>query len=1131
MKKNWNSHFPLPKGKWLKSYWLMRNFIILFFALNLSAFANGLSQKVSVVQYNNATLVEVFEHLMEETGYGILYKKSEINLEIRVNLDVENTSVQEVLKKILKETNLSYEVQDEVIVIFKEKANPLPIIEAEQEKKELKGTVTDEAGNTLPGVSVVVKGTTIGVATDMDGNYSIEFENDAAVLVFSFVGMFPQEIVYKGQSFQNITFIADSEQMEEVVVTGYFNQKKESFTGSVVSVKGEELREISSNILQSFQVFDPSFRIIENNEFGSDPNQLPDIQVRGTTAFNTGNSQLSRTDLESNPNMPTFILDGYEVSLEKVFDLDMNRIESVTILKDAAATAIYGSRASNGVMVIATKSPVEGKLQISYNYELTVTSPDLTDYHLLNAAEKLEYEKLAGLYEYTGGTDFDELTRKYYQKKKNVVSGVDTYWLSQPVETALGHKHSMFIEGGSESIRYGLDLRAQNGEGVMKGSNRDRYSTGVHLSYNLNDNILIKNVLTVSKVSSEESPYGGFYDYVKMNPYYPKSDIDGKLIREVDNWERKQSNGSFVNDITLNPLYESTLNNFNDTEYTEINNAFSAEWNITSALRLRGLLSYTSKISSIDNFTSPLSNAYYFQEDDKLSERGDYFYMTDKSTTFDGNLVLTYSKSSGKHFFNYALGSNIKDHMVNRKSFRAIGFTNDRFTHIGFANKYQEGDSPSGTVWKERLMGVFTSLNYSYANKYLFDFSFRLDGSSKFGSENSFAPFWATGIGWNLHNEDFLNSSVINKLKLRFSTGLTGEVSFAPYMSKTMYEYYTDNWYSTGVGVVHKGYGNEDLKWQRTQNSNIGIDLGMFDNRIVVTSSVYYKLTKDLLSDINVPASMGFSSYKANLGEMENKGFELGLRFNVIRKKDWNLNLTANMVSNKNKIKKISDALKNYNNKVDEEQVSDENKAVPLLRYKEGQSLSTIYAVQSLGIDPENGQEIFIKADGTHTYEWNVKDIVPMGNSEPKLSGFFGGNLAYKNLMLAVNFYTKLGGDLYNQTLVDRVENADPRYNVDKRVLENRWKQPGDQALYKNIADLGTTFTSSRFIHEDNIVELKTVNLIYEAPVKYAKKIGMQRLKFAFLVNNLWRWSSNSIERGINYPFARSFTFSVQTRF
>jgi TonB-linked SusC/RagA family outer membrane protein len=806
----------------------------------------------------------------------------------------------------------------------------------------------------------------------------------------------------------------------------------------------------------------------------------------------------------------------------------MNRIASVTLLKDAAATAIYGSRAANGVLVITTKVPANGKLQLTYSHETNINGPDLTDYHVLNASQKLQYEQQAGVYDAVKQKiPQDELDALYYEKLKNVVGGVNTYWLSQPLRTAVGQKHGVYLQGGEEHFRYGIDLRYQTRPGVMKGSSRDQYSGGMNFSYNLSNKIKFQNELAITQVKAKESPYGSFANYVKTNPYYRMTDEDGKTIRELETWsDRNGDGGGYQYDYVLNPLYNATLSSFNNTNYTEIIDNFAAEFEVAKGLRVRGQMSLTSRQTNGDNFLSPLANEFYFYAASETDQKGSYTSTKTKETYWDGNLRLNYVKQLHDHSINLVAGANIRTELSGYASFTAVGFPNDRFTSIGFAKGYAENARPSSDVEKSRLVGTFVSTNYSYKDRYLMDATVRTDGSSKFGTDNRLAPFWSLGAGWNLHKEAWFDNSVISQLRLRFTTGLTGSVQFSPYLSRTTYTYDQTNWYSSGIGATVDNYGNKNLGWQKTRSTDFGFDLGLFKDRIFLSPRVYYKVTKDLLADISIAPSTGFTSYKENLGDMENKGIELSLRAVVVQNKNWGVNVYANFVHNTNKIVRISNSLEAYNDKVNQQQADNSNyKGVPLLRYKEGQSYDAIYAVKSLGIDPENGREIFVKQNGNLTYQWDARDVRVVGDATPFAQGSFGGTFHYKKFMMSVNFQSEFGGDMYNQTLVDRVENANPRYNVDSRVFAEKWKQPGDRTFYKNIADLGQTQVSSRFIQPNNVLSLQSIYCSYDL------RITKRMVRLGMTANDILRWSSVEQERGIDYPFARSITFSLQAQF
>jgi TonB-linked SusC/RagA family outer membrane protein len=1104
--------------------------LLLVGALHLSAAT--FSQTVTLSR-RKTSLKQVFKEIKKQTGYFFFYKGQLLQDKPDVTVEFVKASLIDALNASLKDQNLSYSIVNKTIVInSKENVSVTP--DRAAVKVEVKGVVIDKTtGETIPGVNVSIKnGASVGMTNDK-GEFKVNVD-EGSILVFSYVGYDLLEAKAISGKMLNIQLAPKLTQMNDVVVTGYQTIKKDNYTGNAITISGDQLRRVNpQNLLQSIGTFDPSFKLIENNLAGSNPNRIPSINVRGASALPSGDGQVLRRDeIQGTANMPVFMLDGYEVSVQKVFDLDVNRIASVTSLKDAAATAIYGSRAANGVIVITTKTPLEGKLRVEYNYELNLTAADLSGYQVLDAAEKLDYEVLAGLYSAAKQqVSQDQLDEIYYHKKANVVGGVNSYWLSQPLRNTIGHKHGINLDGGSEAFRYNVNLRYQTRPGAMKGSERDQYSGGMSFQYNVKK-LQFRNELSVTQVGATESPYGDFSNYVKMNPYYPLQDANGMTMRISDVYEKQDRSKEYV----FNPLYDATLSSFNKSKYTEIIDNLSADLEVAKNLRLRGQMSVTMKSNSDDVFTSPQANKYYLYTTDKIDEKGEYTNREMKETYWDSNIRLTWLKQIGDNYFNAVAGVNARTELRDQKEFTAIGFANDRFTSIGFAKGYAEDGKPQSRLEKARLFGSFFSMNYSYKNRYLMDGTVRIDGSSKFGVNNKLAPFWSFGLGWNVHQEEFLkDNSVISQLRIKASTGLTGSVEFDPYLSKTIYKYNTGNWYSSGIGAGVNSYGNENLGWQKTRMTDIGIDIGLFKDRIMITPRIYKKFTKDILADITLPPSTGFLSYKENLGDMENKGAELGLVIDAVKSKDWSVNLNASMVSNKNKVVRISNALKKYNDRADELQSLKPGdggyRGIPLLRFSEGQPFNAIYGVRSLGIDPENGRELYLKKDGTLTYDYDKRDYVVIGDPNPKVSGYFGGTVNYKRLSLYVQFQTYFGGDKYNLTLVERVENADPRYNVDKRVFEEKWKQSGDLSFYKNIADNGETDVSSRFIQPDNLINLQSVNVSYDMNKKIASKLSMSSLMFQVTANDVVRWSSVKEERGINYPFTRSITFLIRAAF
>lgn len=1128
MKKNRKKWFPeesLP-GKFLRMMKLTL-FLCCVSMLQVSAMSYAQSGTVNI-RVKQAAVTEIFQIIESQSGYTFVYNNEQVNRLKPVSMDVIDAQISSILDECLAGSGLKYDLVEKVIVI--RQGNSLP-----QSTISIQGTVKDKEGSPLPGVSVFIKGTTMGVATDIDGNFKIDLPKaENIVLVFSFVGMEKQEVKYTGQKAIHVILKEDATEMEEVVVNGYFTKNKDSFTGTAVTVTKDELSKVSSNnLISALQVFDPSFRLQENINNGSNPNNLPDFRIRGNSGF--GAEGLSEAKLKNDPNLPTFILDGYEVKVEKIFDLNIDRIESVTILKDASATAIYGSRAANGVVVVTTKAPEPGELKVSYNLTMTVTAPDLSDYNLLDAEGKLKAEEMAGVYKSSDLFSQQNLDKDYAYRLTNVLRGVNTYWLSKPLETAVGHKHSLYVEGGDKSVRYGIDLNYQGNPGVMKKSSRDRLGVGFLLSYNLKNKLLFRNKLSVDKVKSKESPYGSFSEFTKANPYYPTHDENGKLIKQ---YPQHLSTSYRI----LNPLYEAQLNHKDQTEYMEVTNNFDIDWFINENFRLKGRVSYTERNDKKEKFIDPESNRFEkqeYQEGEGVLKKGEAYSFNEKSSSVDANVVLTYNQQLGKHFLNGALGGNLIQNKFANESYSVIGFPAGNMDYVSFGKEFKN-QAPEGEEGLSRLAGAFLNLSYTYNNVYLLDVSGRLDGSSQFGTEKRYAPFWSAGIGWNIHNEKFFggNKGIVNHLKITANMGQTGKASFSAYEAQNVFEYYKGQWYAGGLGVTLKTLGNPDLRWEKTNNYDVNFEIQFLNGLISATANYYIKQTKDLLTDFTLPLSNGFESYRDNMGQLDNRGYEISLRGFLYRRNDLTVNLYGTLAHNKNEIKKISNSLKAQNDAIDKEEDEYEpprgerfETAKPRVQFKEGESTTTIYAVRSLGINPIDGREVFLDRNGKVTYDWKASDKVACGNTEPEFSGAFGLNTDYKGFNLSVSFLYQFGGQIYNQTLVDRVENAQIRYNVDRRVLEDRWNTPGQRAFFKDIKNNDRTELTSRMIQDENMLQMKSLSFSYTFPVEWTKKWYMERLKLMFQMEDVFRVSTVKRERGLDYPFARVFNFGLQVQF
>lgn len=421
---------------------------------------------------------------------------------------------------------------------------------------------------------------------------------------FSYIGMKSEHYMFRCQEeFRNLVIRLkdDASSLKEVVVTGMFNKRRETYTGSAKTVTSKDLKLAgNSNLLSSLSNVDPSFNIVTNDLIGSDPNKMPDITMRGSTALGTDvKSMQNNSSNKVSSNLPLFIMDGFEVSLERFNDLDENQVESITLLKDASATALYGTRGANGVVVITTKKPESGRLRVTYKGTLTVEAPDLTGYNLMNADEKLKYEKQAGLY--TAADDAkrqQSLDNLYNARMMNAARGIDTYWLKYPIRTGVGHKHSLRVEGGDDVFRYSGNLLYNDINGAMKGSARNTFTGGVFLSYKYK-NLTFQNDLQISSNTSKNSPYGSFSDYTSVNPYYTPFGTDGNYAKKLEDDTSYPSLGLNSRVTVYNPLYNAMLPQKNESKYTSITNNFAIEWHLNDAFFMRGSLGVTSEKTEV----------------------------------------------------------------------------------------------------------------------------------------------------------------------------------------------------------------------------------------------------------------------------------------------------------------------------------------------------------------------------------------------------------------------------------------------------------------------------------------------------------------------------------------------------
>ena len=1074
-------------------------------------FATFAQQQKVNIHVENGEIQNVFRQIKEQTGLNFIYDEDQVSTLSPVTLSMRDATVESVLKRLFDNTPFEYSYEKLSIVVKKRRTQ----LTTPTDEIQITGVVIDKNEEVIPGVSVIIKGTTLGTATDINGKFVIRIPSrDNIVLQFSCIGMQKKEIAIKDDKELIVIMEESSEVIQEVVVTGIYSRNKESFTGSFSSYSKEDLKMVGTqNISQSLRSLDPSMLVIESKQWGSDPNRMPDIEIRGKTSI-VG----LKTEFENDPNQPLFILDGVETTLETIVNLSMDRVASVTILKDAASTAIYGSKAANGVIVVETIQPRSGQLRLSYNGNYKIQFADLSDYNLMNAAEKLEFERLSGRYDdFSSYSNNVVLQKLYNERLAEVIRGVDTYWMSEPLRTVLNHSHNIYIDGGDNAMRYGLGIGYNNSNGVMKGSDRNVISANIDLTYR-KKSLLFSNKFSLDVTHTEREPVA-FSKFAQANPYFRKKLENGYIPLWLED-SGTQQNSAYIK----NPLYEWTIKNTNIGNTIQLRDNFSIEWRIFTSLRATARLGLTKSVGRTEQFKSPKHPD--FLETEKLKQ-GSFSASSSESFSYNGDLNLAFGKIFiEKHQVNLVGGWSFNEHKKKSDGYRVVGFNDDLHQNPAFSTGFSDGQKPTYSLSKSRSTSFFLNANYSFMNRYLMDFNLRADGTSKFGANKRFSSTWAVGLAWNLHNEEFMRKlDIFTNFKIRASIGNPGNQNFDAYQAMKIYRYNVEYQNMFGSSAIIDQFGNKNLNWQRTLDKNIGVDLSILNNRVRLTLDYYRKNTDPLLISIPMPPSVGTSSINANAGRQISSGWNGSLFYTILRKQNMNWSMHLNFRTSKSEYRDIGNKLQELN---------ELGSAQNLVRYYEGASPDDMWAVPSLGIDPATGREMFRKKDGTQTFVYSTDDEIVVGSSRPDVEGVIGSTFYYKGLSVSMSLRYRLGGQVMASALYSKVENIGRQqiyYNQDRRALHDRWQKPGDKAKFKSIKETSSTPMSSRFVRTENTLAGESISIGYESNAKWVRYIGAEGITFRAYMNDIFRLSSFKEERGIDYPFARTISFSLNLRF
>lgn len=1097
-------------------YILMTKLTMFFVLVGLTVSASTFSQNITL-HGKQISAKKLFETINQQTGYSFVFDNALLKKMPYFHFEETNASLESVLNKSLRNNGFDYTIKRKIIVVTE---SPVSNKYVNQIRK-ISGQIVDEKGKPLSTATIKLTGNRVAIlATDKHGTFSFDYQSGDRMLQVAHIGYEDQNVQIKpDQNNYIITLKTKIHQVEDVIVTGIFDRPKESFTGAAVKFTQEDLKMAGNrNLLKTLGNLDPSFDIMEMNSYGSDPNQVPDIEIRGTTSISTVNQLQNSVRNRNQMNLPLFILDGFEVTLQRVMDMNQADVESVTILKDASAKAIYGSRGANGVVVITSIVPEPGTLRINYAGGTNLELPDLSSYNLMNAREKLDFEVKAGYYKANDAN----LAAIYAQNLAAVEAGVNTDWKNIPVRAGIGQYHKLDIMGGDPKFRYIINGSYNQLNGAMKGSDRNNFNGGVTFNY-IGTKFQISNNTSVGFNKSANSPYGNYGEYVWMNPYWAPYDANGDIVMTYP----------YGSQYKKNPLIAQHTTDFSTNDYHNIRNATNVTWDIITGLRLAANIGFTYQGGESDRYESPNST----QEFDKatIEDKGRYTKGYETRQSYQLGSTISYGKSYGLHNIYLGLNSQLIENKSYNSTIIAKGFLNDQMQDMSQALSYAQ-DRPNTRETTARSIGITGIANYNYNNLYYTEFSYRKDAASSFGSQSRWAPFWSLGLGWTASNESFVrdNISFVNILRFRYSYGVTGSMNFQPYDAMTIYQYQLNNndFYRNLRPLTIQAFGNPNLEWQNTKEHNLGVDLTTLNNRLNVTFNYYRKNTENLVSDANLRYSNGFTTYKENIGTIRNSGFDLMTSYVFWRdqSKDMHWSLTGGLYRNDNVLVKLSNAIKEANANLQGQHLGH----ATISEYREGRSVNEIYVLKSPGVDINTGEVLYMNSRGeitTGTAGITEMDKISVGTSVPKVHGRFGTAVRWRGLNVAVGFAARLGGQKLNNTLLSRVENGLITNNLDRRVMDHRWMQSGDNTGFKSMLSTNNTLANSRFVFTENTVTLNNISIFYDVPTTLLSKMKLKRLSVGATMSDVFYWSNIQLERGTDYPYSLKPTFTLNATF
>ncbi|WP_268223073.1 TonB-dependent receptor [Sinomicrobium oceani] len=1077
------------------------------------------------LNYRNTELREILRNIEKQTDYIFFYNTSIINEKLKIDIRLNSDNIAEVLQAVLADTGIKFRILSESIVLYREDTPTVtepPEHESEipafvgdtsessilQDQTDITGTVLDDTGVPLPGVNIVVMGTTSGTQTDFDGKFTIR-AGKGDILELTYIGFKKESIKIDGSKTSfNITLQSEADQLNEVIVVAYDKQSKASYTGAAVNV---DIKKIEETPLASFQEsLQGNVAGVQMSTQSGQPGAAPNIRIRGIGSINAGSD-------------PLYVVDGIPVvsgnigqiatSTNTIAGINPKDIASVTVLKDASATAIYGSRGANGVILITTKKGKSGKTRFDFSTQYGVSSMILPD--RLKPLNTGQLSELLVEGRMNNGETREQAEDYIFSR---IDSNVNTDWVDVITRNGQYQQYNLSASGGSEKTNFYASLGMFDQQGVIIGIDYKKLNAKLNVSHKATDKLTIdfgvsasnQKLHTNSDAGNAANPVRALFRVVPWEPVY-------------------NQDGSYNTDIllTYNPV-GLVKENIRETKLYGILGNLGLTYDFTDNLSFETKGNVDFNLADEFRYDNP-----YFGEGRNDGGLGRAY--DNKILNYNITNLLKYRWNINEdHHLNFILGQEAQK--ITRSSVYAFAsnYGAPGLKTLENASVYREASS-SKTA--SSIASYFFNVNYTYRNTYIFNVTARRDGSSRFGSDVRYANFGSVGFAWNISSEDFMEKATfVDRLKLRSSYGINGNQEIGDFASRGLYA--TGEDYDGQPGYAYSQQSNPLLTWEKNKPFNVGIDFGLF-NRIDGTVEYYTRTTTDLLFQVPISATNGLTSYLANIGEMKNSGWEVSLNsVNIENPEGFGWTTGLNFTSNTNEITKLQDDAPI----VDGQYIREI-----------GDDFYTFYMPGYAGVDPANGDALWY-TDGSKvetTNQYSEAQPFKQGSALPKFYAGLTNNLSYKNFNLSFLFYLNYGNKVYDYwgryTNSDGSAGLNDRGNMTQNIYDNRWQQPGDitdvpKVVWGNTQSGRSTQHSSRFLYDGTYLRLRDVTLAYSLPKSVTETLAINNLRFYVKTTNILTWvKDDKIEidpevgidgqSDLRIPISKQFLFGVDLSF